>query len=84
MPTNTINRAAINPMVSYSPSRSPPKPSNIIYFVIDLPKSKTPNSIKYNPVLTLIDRFIKLIRYYLVYKIINATQLAELLFKVFA
>ena len=50
---------------------------------MDLPKSKTPNSIEYNSVLILIDRFIKLVRYYLVYKIINATQLIKLLFRVF-
>ena len=50
---------------------------------MDLFKSKTPNSVEYNSVLVLIDRFIKLVRYYLVCKIINATQLAELLFKVF-
>jgi len=51
---------------------------------MDLPKSKTTNSVKYNSIFILIDRFIKLVRYYLVYKIINATQLIELLFKVFA
>jgi len=51
---------------------------------MDLPKSKTPNSIEYNSVLILIDYFIKLVRYYLVYKTINATQLIKLLFRVFA
>jgi len=50
---------------------------------MDLLKFKTPNSIEYNSILILIDRFIKLVRYYLVYKIINATQLIELLFRVF-
>ena len=39
---------------------------------MDLPKSKTSNSVEYNSVLILIDRFIKLVRYYLVRKIINA------------
>ena len=51
---------------------------------MDLPKSITPNSIEYNSVLILIDCFIKLVYYYLVYKTINATQLAELLFRIFA
>ena len=50
---------------------------------MDLLEFKTPNSIEYNSVLILINRFIKLVHYYLVYKIINATQLTELLFKVF-
>jgi len=50
---------------------------------MDLLESKTPNGVEYNSVLILIDRFIKLVRYYLVYKIINATQLVELLFRVF-
>jgi len=50
---------------------------------MDLLESKTPNGVEYNSVLILIDRFIKLVRYYLVYKIINAIQLAELLFRVF-
>ena len=50
---------------------------------MNLPKSKTPNGVEYNSVLILIDRFIKLVRYYLVYKIIDATQLIELLFRVF-
>jgi len=50
---------------------------------MDLLESKTPNGIEYNSVLILIDRFIKLVRYYLVRKIINTTQLAELLFRVF-
>jgi len=50
---------------------------------MDLPKSKTPNSVECNSILVLIDRFIKLVCYYLVYKIINAMQLAELLFRVF-
>ena len=51
---------------------------------MDLLESKTPNSAEYNSVLILIDRFIKLVRYYPVRKIINAMQLAELLFRVFA
>jgi len=51
---------------------------------MDLLESKTPNSIKYNSVFVLIDYFIKLVHYYLVYKIINITQLVEFLFKVFA
>jgi len=50
---------------------------------MDFPESKTPNGVEYNSVLVLVDRFIKLVRYYLVYKIIDATQLAELLFRVF-
>ena len=50
---------------------------------MDLLESKTPNSIEYNSVLILIDYFIKLVRYYLVCKIINATQLVKLLFRVF-
>ena len=50
---------------------------------MDLLESKTPNSVEYNSILVLIDRFIKLVRYYLVYKIINTIQLAELLFRVF-
>jgi hypothetical protein len=36
-----------------------------------LPKSKTSDSVKYDSILILIDCFIKLVRYYLVYKIIN-------------
>jgi len=40
---------------------------------MDLPKSKTPNSVEYNSILILIDHFIKLVRYYPVRKIINAT-----------
>jgi hypothetical protein len=51
---------------------------------MDLPESKTPNSVEYNSILVLIGRFIKLVYYYLVHKIINATQLIELLFRVFA
>jgi len=51
---------------------------------MDLLESKTPNSVEYNSVLILIDRFIKLVRYYLVRKIINTIQLTELLFRVFA
>ena len=50
---------------------------------MDLLEFKTSNSVEYNSILVLIDRFIKLVHYYLVYKIINTTQLAELLFKVF-
>jgi len=50
---------------------------------MDLPKSKTPNNMEHNSVFIFIDRIIKLVRYYLVRKIINATQLAELLFRVF-
>jgi len=50
---------------------------------MNFPKSKTPNSIECNSVLVLIDHFIKLVRYYPVYKIINTTQLAKLLFRVF-
>jgi len=34
MPTNALNRAAINPMVSYNLFRSPPKPSGIIYLTL--------------------------------------------------
>ena len=51
---------------------------------MDLPKSTTPDSIEYNSILILIDCFIKLVRYYLVYKTINATQLIKLLFRIFA
>jgi len=51
---------------------------------MNLPESKTPNSVEYNSILVLIDHFIKLVRYYLVRKIINAIQLVELLFRVFA
>jgi len=40
---------------------------------MDLLEFKTPNSVKYNSILVLIDHFIKLVRYYLVRKIINAT-----------
>ena len=50
---------------------------------MDFSKSITPNSIKYNSILILIDCFIKLVHYYLVYKIINIIQLTELLFKIF-
>ena len=50
---------------------------------MDLPKSTTFNSVEYNSVLILINCFIKLIRYYLVYKIIDATQLVKLLFRIF-
>ena len=50
---------------------------------MDLPKSKTPNSVEYNSILILIDHFIKLVRYYLIRKIINTAQLVELLFRVF-
>ena len=51
---------------------------------MDFPKFITPNSIKYNSILVLIDRFIKLVYYYLVYKTIDAIQLTELLFRIFA
>ena len=46
-------------------------------------KFKTFNSVKYNFIFIFIDYFIKLIHYYLIYKIINTTQLVKLLFKVF-
>ena len=43
MPTNTINLATINPVVSYSLFKSLSKPSGIIYLTTtDLPKAKTP------------------------------------------
>ena len=73
MPTNIINRAAINFIVSYSFSKSPPEPSSTIYFnfITDFSKSITPDSVKYNSILILINCFIKLIYYYLVCKIIN-------------
>ena len=51
---------------------------------MDFPKSITPDGIKYDSILILIDHFIKLVHYYLVYKIINATQLIKLLFRIFA
>jgi len=50
---------------------------------MDLLESKTPNSVEYNSILIFIDYFIKLVHYYLIYKIINTTQLAEFLFRVF-
>ena len=48
-----------------------------------LPKSTTPNSIKYNFILVLIDYFIKLIYYYPVRKTIDVIQLTKLLFRIF-
>jgi len=51
---------------------------------MDLLEFKTPDSVEYNFIFIFIDYFIKLIYYYLVYKTINATQLAEFLFRVFA
>jgi len=51
---------------------------------MDLPKSKTSNGVEYNSVLVLIDCFIKLVRYSLMRKTINAIQLIKLLFRVFA
>ena len=50
---------------------------------MDFPKSTTSNSIEYNSILILINRFIKLIHYYPVYKIIDTTQLIKLLFRIF-
>ena len=44
---------------------------------MDLLEFKTSNSIEYNSILILIDYFIKQVYYYLVRKIINATQLTE-------
>ena len=49
-----------------------------------LPKSKTSDGVEYDSILILIDHFTKLVCYYPVYKIINTTQLAELLFRIFA
>ena len=48
-----------------------------------LPKSKTSDGVEYDSVLILIDCFMKLVCYYLIYKIIDATQLVELLFRIF-
>ena len=50
---------------------------------MDLPKSITSDSIEYNFIFILIDRFIKLVCYYLVHKIIDATRLIKLLFRIF-
>ena len=51
---------------------------------MDLPESITSDSVEYDSVLVLIDRFMKLVRYYSVCKIIDATRLAKLLFRIFA
>ena len=42
------------------------------------------NGIEYDSIFVLIDCFIKLVYYYLVYKIINVIWLIELLFRIFA
>ena len=68
MPTNILNRAIINFIISYSLFKSPLKP----------------NSIEYNFILVLINRFIKLVHYYLVCKTINIIQLTKFLFRIFA
>jgi hypothetical protein len=62
---------ALSRDTSPSSKRLPKYPPPYHNFIIDLLESKTSNSVEYNSVLILIDHFIKLVYYYLVYKTIN-------------
>ena len=50
---------------------------------MDLPEFITLDGVEYNSILILIDRFIKLVYYYPVCKIIDVIQFIKLLFRIF-